>query len=169
MTQRDKLVIPKVSMYSQTELKKVLDTGLETLMKEEYKYTIDYWYSNLLIVCGAICSVLGVLAWYHPLPWPKSYWHIVVIIVIYVLVDGYLTYVMWYRHKNFSCCIKSPMKMTFYGEMKKYSNIFNLKVIMDDKENSIDIEVNKVFDENGKLNLVEYKKFVDEVLNMKKD
>ena len=167
MTQKDKLVIPKVSMYSQTELKKVLDTGLETMMKEDYKYPINYWYSNLLIVCGAICSILGVLAWYHPLPWPKSYWHIVAIIIIYVVVDGYLTYIMWFKHKNFSCCVKDP-KLTFYGEMVKYTEIYRLRV-EGEKTNSIDIKVNEVFDSNGKLVMEKYKQFVDELLSMKKD
>ena len=165
---KDKLVIPKVSMYSQTELKKVLDTGLEELMKEEYKYPINYKYSNILIVCGLICSILGALAWYYPLPWPKSYWHIAAIIVIYICVDGYLTYIMWYKEKNFSCSVKDP-QMTFYGEMIKYTEIFRLKVKSKEKENVIDIKVNEVFDENGKLNMAAYKSKIDELLDMKKE
>ena len=37
------------------------------------------------------------------------------------------------------------------------------------KENSIQIPVNEVFDENGKLVLNQLKKFVDELIAMKSD
>ena len=168
MSNRDKLVIPKVSMYSQSELKKVLDTGMETLMKEEYQYKMNYWYSNTLIVCGAICSILGALAWYYPIPWPESYWHIVALIIIYCIIDGYLTYIMWYKHKDFTCEVKDP-QMAFYGEMVKYSPIYKLRLKRGTKENSIQIPVNEVFDENGKLVLNQLKKFVDELIAMKSD
>ncbi|EDR27401.1 hypothetical protein EDI_091030 [Entamoeba dispar SAW760] len=162
--EKTKLAVPKVSLYNPVELKKVLDLGLEEILKSQLKYDIDYWYSNTIIICSIICSLLGALAWWYPKPWPESYWHIVSIIVIYIIVDGYLTYIMWFRHKGFAVAIKKP-KAIFYSAMIPYTPYFKLTMCKNQKEHNIEIEVNKVFDSDGKLLLPLYQGYVEKLLN----
>ena len=161
------LVVPLASMYDPVELKKVLDLGLEYILKEKKQYKMNYWYSNLIIVCSLVCSILGVLVWYFPIKWPDSYWFVVAIILIYVIVDGGLTIVMWITHKGFVVQTVTPF-MAFYSEMKKYTPIYELTM---KKENdfkvSIEIPVNKVIDVEGKLKVNLYEKYVDELMKKK--
>ncbi|EMS13503.1 hypothetical protein KM1_329600 [Entamoeba histolytica HM-3:IMSS] len=161
---KNKLTVPKVSLYNPVELKKVLDLGLEEILKTQLKYDIDYWYSNTIIVCSVICSFLGALAWWYPKPWPESYWHIVAIIIIYIIVDGYLTYIMWFKHSGFAVAIKKP-KIEFYSAMISYTPYFQIIMRKDKKEYSIEIEVNKVFDSEGKLLLPLYQGYVEKLIN----
>ncbi|ELP94433.1 hypothetical protein EIN_047160 [Entamoeba invadens IP1] len=164
----DKFVVPKVAMYNPVELKKILDLGLEEILKTDYKFSLDFWYSNTVIVCSFICSILGALAWYYPIPWPQSYWHIFAIIVIYIVVDGYLTYIMWYKHKGFVAQTlpkdKKP-SMAFYSEMAKYSPLFVITKVADGKKSEVSFEVNKVFNEEGKLLFDLYGAYIQKLVN----
>ncbi|KAL7718852.1 Signal peptidase complex subunit 2 [Entamoeba marina] len=163
----DNLTIPKASMYNPVELKKVLDLSLEHVLKNQYKKTMNYWFSNTIILCSFICSILGVVAWYFTsifnIPWPESYWFIVAIVIGYVIVDGFLTIMMWFTHKGYVLETKEP-KAAFYSEMVKYTPYYKLTIIHQGKKEMIDIAVNKVINTEGKVLINKFSTEVDNLL-----
>ena len=163
---KSNLVVPPAQMYNPVELKKVLDLGLEDVLSRVYKYEINNRFSNTVILCSFVCAALGVLAWYFPKPWPESYWYLVAIVVVYVLVDGYLTVKMWFTEKGFAVETRNP-DIRFYSEMVRYTPTYLLRMKRGGEERSVEISVDKVFDTEGNLLLPAYEQYISTLVNGK--
>ncbi len=91
-------------------------------------HAVDHFVIDRVIVGGFICTALGALSHFYPMPFPQSRPMIAFCVVGYYAVQGYLLYIEKTVEKGFF--LRTSVKDTkfrFKSSIEKYELTFEMK------------------------------------------